>query len=198
MGGSAPRAYRDGVSPTTETEATPAIAPARPPIAGQTPVPGPVIPAPSASPEAAAATPARTAPRWDPAALLGQVRGHRGLTGPGVTAVALLVLAPGVALDLAFGGSFGLASSVFFVLASLAAVLTARVAALTTAAVLPPLLFVAAVTTLAWASGNNEGSRQLGLDVGSTLAVSAPLLFATTAGVLVAVGVRAAVHLARR
>lgn len=186
------------MSPTTETEVSPTIAPARPPIAGQTPVPGPVIPAPTASPDDAIATSVPPAQRWSLGALLGRIRGHRGLTGSGVTSVALLVLAPGVALDLAFGGSFGLASSVFFVLASLSAVLTARVAALATAAVLPPLLFTAAVTMLAWASGNNEGTRQLGLDVGTTLAVSAPLLFVTTATAVVVVGVRAAVHLARR
>lgn len=183
------------MSPTTETGTPPTIAPPRPSIATQTPAPGPAVPAPTPSPErdSSGAT-----SRWGPEALLSRVRGHQGLTGPGVTVVALLVLTPGVAFDLAFDGSFGLASSVFFVLACLAAVLTARVAALATAAVLPPLLFVAAVTTLAWASGKNEGTRQLGLDVGTTLAVSAPLLFVTTAATLVLVLARVVLRLARR
>lgn len=131
---------------------------------------------------------------------LERARGLRGqgLTGPGGTVLALLVLSPGVALDLAAGGTFGTASSVTFVLAGLTAAAAVRVRALGTAVVLPPLLFVTAVTALARLSGNNEGSREMVLDVGTTMAISAPVLFLGTAASLVLVLGRLVVRFARR
>jgi len=183
------------VSSTTETGSSPTIAPARPSVAGTSPAAGPVLPAQVTSHGSSTVSPGRT---WSSDDVLARLRAHHGLTGLGVAVLAVLVLAPGVSVDLAAGGSFGLASSVFFVLASLAGALAARPSALASAAVLPPLLFTGSVATLAWASGDNEGTRQLGLDVGTTLALSAPLLFATTAATLVVVLARVAVRLARR
>ncbi|MGH8894882.1 MAG: DUF6542 domain-containing protein [Actinomycetes bacterium] len=125
------------------------------------------------------------------------LRGRR-LTAPGGVVLSLLLLAPGVALDVALDGSFGLPSTVSFVLASLAAAAAVQPRALATAVVLPPLLFAAAITALARLSGNNDGARQLGLDVGATMAMAAPVLFATTAATLVLVLGRLTVGLARR
>ncbi len=193
------------MSSTTDTGSSPAIAPARPSLSGQAPTAGPVVRAQhlalsahrsgARAPDDGATPPGRA---WSPHVVLARLRGHHGLTGVGVAVLAVLVLAPGVAVDLVVGGSFGLASAVFFVLASLAGALAARPAALASAAVLPPLLFTGAVTTLAWRSGDNAGTRELGLDVGTTLALSAPLLFVTTAATVAVVLARAAVRLARR
>lgn len=122
----------------------------------------------------------------------------RGLTAPGGVLVAVLVLMPGVLLDLEPSGTFGTASTVSFLVAAVTAALVVRRRALGTAAVLPPLLFVGAVTTLAQLSGKNESSRELVLDVGTTLAVDAPVLFVgTTAAVAVVLG-RLVVGLVRR
>ena len=55
-----------------------------------------------------------------------------------------------------------------------------------------------AATTIAWRSGLNQGTRQIGLDVGTTMAVNAPLLFAGTAVAVAVVAGRLVVRLARR
>jgi hypothetical protein len=122
----------------------------------------------------------------------------QGLTGPGGILLAALVLAPGVTLDRLLGGSFGLASSVAFVAASVAAAAAVRFRVMATAAVLPPLLFAGAVTFLAWAGGANDGARELVLDVGTTLAVSAPMLFLGTAAAVAVVVGRLVARLVRR
>jgi hypothetical protein len=192
------------VTATTETGDLPVVTAAIPaPTAAPTEVAAPVSLADSdAAPAAApAGAPAAAAePAGPMSGLPARLRAlpTQGLTGPGATVLAVLVVIPGVLLDLARDGSFGLASSVLFVLAALAAALTVRVRALATAAVLPPLLFAGAVTALAYLSGNNEGTRELVLDVGTTLAVSAPLLFGGTAAALAVVLGRVVVHLTRR
>lgn len=121
----------------------------------------------------------------------------RRLTAPGGILIAVLVLAPGVLLDLALDGTFGLASSLTFVAAGVVAALVVRIPALATAAVLPPLLFVTAVSVLALLSGDNEGSRELVLDVGTTLAISAPVLFGGTLATLAVVLARLLARLTR-
>ena len=188
------------MSATTETGDLPVVTAAIPaPAAAPTEVPAPVSPADSDS--APTAAPAAAAePAGSMTELLASLRAlsTTGLTGPGATVLAVLVITPGVLLDLARDGSFGLASSVLFVLAAVAAALTVRVRALATAAVLPPLLFAGAVSALARLSGNNEGTRELVLDVGTTLAVSAPLLFGGTAAALAVVLGRVVIHLSRR
>jgi hypothetical protein len=121
-----------------------------------------------------------------------------GLPTPAVLAVAALVLLPGVVLDLARDGTFGLPSAVFFVLGAAGVPLLLRARSLAVGAVLPPLLFAGAATTIAWRSGLNQGTRQIGLDVGTTMAVNAPLLFAGTAVAVAVVAGRLVVRLARR
>jgi hypothetical protein len=159
------------------------------------PAPLPVTAAPAAQP--AADGPALVDPGPRPIARLLAWRG-RGLTAPGGIALAALLLAPGVLVDWSTDGSFGLASAVAFVVASLAAASAVRVRALATAAALPPLLFATAVAFLAWASGNNRGRRELVLDVGTTMAVSAPVLFLGTALALAVVLGRLVARLVRR
>lgn len=88
-------------------------------------------------------------------------------------------------MDLARRGTFATPSAVAFVLAVVVAALAVRRRALGTVLVLPPLLFLAAVATLARFSGNNRGLREMVLDVGTTLAISAPVLFGATLLVLV-------------
>jgi len=159
----------------------------------------PVDPAPAGG---AAAMPVDPAPAVAPGTTIGigrlQSLSTRRLTAPGGIALAVLVVAPGVLLDLAFGGTFGAASSVTFVAACVAAPLAVRRRALATAAVLPPLLFVAAVAILAGLSGNNDGNRELVLDIGTTLAISAPVLFGGTVAALAVVLGRLLVPLLRR
>ena len=127
--------------------------------------------------------------QWAP--LLLRLHGLRRepVSGPGVVVLAGIVAALGVSLDLVLGGRFGVGSQLTFLLASVGATLVVRRRALATAAVLPPLLFVGSATSLAWLSGRATDTRELGLDVGTTLATSAPLLFATT---LLALGIVAA------
>lgn len=111
----------------------------------------------------------------------------QSLTGAGGTLLALLLMSPGVLVDLTTDATVGLPSTLSFLVAVVAAALAVRRKALGTAAVLPPLLYAGAVTTLAWLSGNNEGSRELVLDAGTTLALAAPVLFAGTALALLVV-----------
>lgn len=109
---------------------------------------------------------------------------NQSLTAPGGLLVALVVITPGVLVDLLTDATLGAPSTVSFLLAVLVTAAVVRRQALATAAVLPPLLFAGAATALGWLSGNNEGRRELVLDVGTTLALSAPALFAGTAAAL--------------
>lgn len=133
-----------------------------------------------------------------PPSALGAAITGQTLTGAGGVLVALLVLTPAVVLDLVTDATFGLPSTIGFLLAAMAAPLVVRTSGLATAAVLPPLLFAGAVSALAWFSGNNEGARELVLDVGTTLALSAPILFAGTAACLAVVLGRLLWRLLRR
>ena len=145
---------------------------------------------------ATAAVQVTTPPPTGPG-LLGRARAE-GVTGPAVVLLSTLLVACGAAIDLRRGGSAGLGTDAAFLLAALAAPAVVRFRSLPTAAVLPPLLFVGAAVALARLSGQNRGSREMGLDVATTLALSAPLLFAGTAAALVVVIVRVCRHLARR
>ncbi len=104
-----------------------------------------------------------------------------GLTGPGVVVLAVLVSGIGAALDLLVGDSLGLTFGLTFLLACALAPLVVRPRSLLTAAVLPPLVFVGYSALAAQRSGHVDGMRELGLDVASNLALSAPLLFVGTA-----------------
>jgi hypothetical protein len=178
--------YRWRVTATTDTTSLAQVSPTAPATAAVVrPVPSPRTPDPTESSTAGAL------------ARLASLRTRR-LTAPGSVVLALLLLTPGVLTDLAQDGTFGVPSAASFVAASVAAALVVRVRSLATAAVLPPLLFVTAVAVLAQLSGNNEGSRELVLDVGTTLAISAPLLFAGTAAAVAVVLGRLVLRLARR
>jgi len=111
----------------------------------------------------------------------------QSLTAPGGVAVALLVLLPGLLVDALTDQSFGRPTTVAVLLAGAACALSVRRSALGTAAALPPLLCAASVGFLAWSSGRNRGTRQLLLDSATTLALSAPAVFAATVLTLVLV-----------
>jgi hypothetical protein len=121
-----------------------------------------------------------------------------GVTGPAVVLLAVLLVACGVALDLRRDATLGLGTGIAFVLAAVAAPAVVRFRSLLTAAVLPPLLFCGAVAALARLGGQNKGSREVVLDIGTTLALSAPLLFGGTAAALVVVLVRIGRRIAAR
>jgi len=191
-------AYRVGVTATTEAGNLPTVSTAPPALQEQTVVPGVAV---TLTVEGLPPQPGRWAGGWSNAGRwAGRLRrvAARGLTAPGGIVLAALVIAPGVAVDLVRSGTFGTPSAVTFVLAGLLAALAVRVRALGTAAILPPLLFIGAVATLAHFGGKNRGLREVMLDVGTTLALSAPLVFATTAAALAVVLVRLGLHLAHR
>jgi hypothetical protein len=112
-----------------------------------------------------------------------------GVTGPAVVALSTLLVTGGALLDLRRDATLGLATGVAYLMAAVAAPAVVRFRSLATAAVLPPLLFVGAAALIAWAGGQNRGSREVGLDVATTLALSAPLLFTgAVAAVVVVLG----------
>ena len=121
-----------------------------------------------------------------------------GVTGPAVVALSVVLVACGVALDLRRDATLGLGTGVAFVLAALAGPAVVRFRSLVTALVLQPLLFCGAAAALARLGGQNRGSREVLLDVGTTLALSAPLLFAGMSAALVVALVRVGRHLAAR
>lgn len=123
---------------------------------------------------------------------------EQSLTGAGGILLAALLVAPGLVVDLATDATVGTPTTVAFVLAVVATALVVRRQSMGTAAVLPPLLYAGAVGALAWFSGNNEGSRELVLDTGTTLALAAPVLFTGTGLALLVVLGRLLWSLARR
>ncbi len=138
-----------------------------------------------------------TAPPPATPGLVSRVRTD-GVTGPAVVALSVVLVACGVALDLRRDATLGLGTGVAFVLAALAGPAVVRFRSLVTALVLQPLLFCGAAATLARLGGQNRGSREVLLDVGTTLALSAPLLFAGMSAALVVALVRVGRHLAAR
>ena len=122
----------------------------------------------------------------------------QGLPTSLVVLLVAAALTPGVLLDVARDGSFGLPSTVLFLLAAVTTPLLLRPRSLASGVVLPPLAFAAVAGAIAWRSGLNQGSRQIGLDAGTTMALNAPLVFAGTAAALLVVLTRVAVRLVRR
>jgi hypothetical protein len=171
----------------TTTEAT-GLAPTAPPAPGEPDVGTAARTSTTAAP-ASLAPVVVTAPPPRRPGLLARARAD-GVTGPAVVALAGVLVGCGVVLDLRRDGDLGLGTGIAFVLASMAAPAVVRFRSLATAAVLPPLLFVAAIASLARLGGQDKGLREMGLDVGTTIALSAPLLFAGTALGLVVVVVR--------
>jgi hypothetical protein len=124
--------------------------------------------------------------------------GGSGLTGPGGVILGGLLVGLGTLLDLALGTEVGLGVQVTLVAAAIGVPLLLRIRALLTGVLLPPLLYLAAVLTLARLGGGATGSRELVLETTMTLALTAPLLFAATGlAVLVTLG-RLVLHVVQR
>lgn len=121
-----------------------------------------------------------------------------GLSGPGGALLGALVVGLGALLDLTLGDELGLGFTATFLLGCVLIALALRVRALAVAVVLPPLLFAAAAFFETKDSGATSGSRQAALDVATTLALSAPVLFSGTALALAVVLGRLVVHAVRR
>lgn len=183
------------VLPVVELSDSSAEAPAPPAeLPPRLVVPGPRVE--QASPGIGPVTPAGTT--WQARVTRLRSVWSQGLpTGLTVLLVAAL-MTPGVVLDVARDGSFGLPSTVFFLLTAAGTPLLLRPRSLASAVVLPPLVFAGAAAAIAWRSGFNVGTRQIGLDVGTTMALNAPLIFGGTLAALVVVAVRLTVRLARR
>lgn len=151
----------------------------------------------STQPAAAEAPFVVTAPPVPLPSVLARARAE-GVTGPGVVALSVLLVAAGATLDLRGEPTPGIGTALAVLVAAVVAPAVVRFRSLATAAVLPPLLVAGATTVIARLGGRNRGLRELVLDVGTTLALSAPLVFAATALGLVVVLARVARRLATR
>jgi hypothetical protein len=129
--------------------------------------------------------------------LLARARAE-GVTGPAVVVLAAALVAGGAALDLRRDATLGLGTDLAVVLAALVAPAVVRVRSLATAVVLPPLLVAGAATMIARLGGQDRGTRELVLDVGTTLALAAPLVFAATAVAVLVMLVRVGRRVLRR
>jgi hypothetical protein len=121
-----------------------------------------------------------------------------GLTGLGGVVLGCLVVGLGAAGDLALGGGLGVGFTATFLLGCVLVAAALRTRALAVAIVLPPLLFAGGYGLETKTSGQTSGRRQMALDVATSLALHAPVLFLGTALALVAVLIRVIVHLIRR
>jgi len=152
-----------------------------------TAAPAPVA-AVSVTPSLTAAVPAAEATPAAQVAWLRLVRriGTTDLSGPGVVALGVLLASVGVSVDLVGQPALGMGTGIAVVLFAIVGPAVVRYGSLLTAAVLPPLFVAAAAGALARLGGQNSSSREVALDVGTTLALSAPLVFGATAvGLLV-------------
>jgi len=125
------------------------------------------------------------------------------LPGPGLTVAGGTVLGAGLvglgaALDIALGDGLGLGFRVTFVVTCVVIAFAVRVRALGAAVVLPPLLYAAAATLQTVTAGQTTGRRAAALDVATTLALTAPLLFLGTAVAAAIALSRGLAHLVRR
>jgi len=121
-----------------------------------------------------------------------------GLTGLGGVVLGALVVGLGATGDLALGHGLGVGFSSTFLLACVLVAGALRTRALAIAGVLPPLLFAGGYALETTTSGHTAGTREMGLDVATSLALHAPVLFIGTAVAVAVVLVRVAVHLVRR
>ena len=159
-----------------------ATAPSTTTVTGGPPVLGPVV---------------VTAPAVRGPGVIARAR-REGVTGPAVVAAAALLVALGAAVDLQRDRTLGAGTTVALLLAALAAPAVVRFRSLPTALVLPPLLVAAAATGIAELGGQDRGRRELVLDVGTTLALHAPTVFAAAALSVLVLLVRVGVRVARR
>jgi hypothetical protein len=138
-----------------------------------------------------------TAPPVAGPGLLGRARSE-GITGPAVVAFSALLVALGAGLDLQRDATVGAGTFAAVVLAALVAPAVVRFRSLPTTLVLPPLLVAAAASGVADLGGQDRGRREIVLDVGTTLALHAPVVFAATALTVLVSLVRLGLRLARR
>jgi len=110
--------------------------------------------------------------------------------------VGVVVMAVGVAVDAAVRGTPGSGLSTAFLVGCLVIALRTRVRHLAAALVTTPLLYAVGVAAVIRLSGNVSGTRQLALDVATSLALLAPVLFGATGLAVVIALARAAEHLA--
>lgn len=122
----------------------------------------------------------------------------RAISTPAVLLVAGLLVGLGSAFDVLVGRGPGFGLTTGFLLACPAMALLLRLRALGTALISPPLLFGGAATMISLAGGSLHGLRRLGLDVATSLALAAPVLFTGTLACVVIVLARVLRHVARR
>jgi len=121
-----------------------------------------------------------------------------GLTGLGGVILGCLVVGLGAEGDLALGHGLGTGFTATFLLGCVLVASALRTRALAVAVVLPPLLFAGGYALETKSSGLTTGRKAMALDVATSLALHAPLLFIGTALTVAVVLVRVAVHLVRR
>jgi hypothetical protein len=121
-----------------------------------------------------------------------------GLTGLGGVVLGCLVVGLGAAGDLALGHGLGAGFSATFLLGCVLVACALRTRALAVAIVLPPLLFAGGFALETKTSGQTAGTREMALDVATSLALHAPILFIGTATALAVVIIRVTVHLFHR
>jgi hypothetical protein len=121
-----------------------------------------------------------------------------GLTGLGGVVLGCLVVGLGAIGDLALGDGLGVGFTTTFLIGCLLVTAMLRTRALAVALVLPPLLFSGGYALETKSSGQTSGRREMALDVATSLALHAPVLFLGTAVAVAVVLVRVVVHLFRR
>lgn len=141
-----------------------------------------------------------TSPR---APLSDRLRGAFPFTGPGLSwlggvVLGCLVAGLGAAGDLGRGKGLGLGFTATFLVGCVLVPVALRTRALAVATVLPPLLFAGGYALETKTGGQTAGRREMALDVATSLALHAPVLFIGTALAVAVVLVRVAVHLIRR
>jgi hypothetical protein len=163
------------------------------------------IDSPSVGPllAATALTTTETPPTPPRVPLADRLRGAVPFTGPGLTGLGgivlgCLIVGLGAAGDLALGDGLGVGFATTFLLGCVLVAATVRVRALGVAVVAPPLLFAGGYALETRTSGHTSGLREMALDVATSLALHAPLLFIGTAIAVAIALVRVAVHLIRR
>jgi len=143
------------------------------------------------------------APAWPRVSWADRVRAGLPFTGPGLTwlggvVLGCLVVGVGAVVDLGLGGGLGAGFTATFLLGCTLVAIALRTRALAVAVVLPPLLFAGGYVLETKNRGQTSGRREMALDVATSLALHAPVLFVGTALALAVVLVRMVVHLIRR
>jgi len=144
-----------------------------------------------------------TAPTSAPVPWADRVRAGLPFTGPGLTGLGgvvlgCLVVGVGAVVDLTLGGGLGVGFTATFLFGCVLVATALRTRALAVAIVLPPLLFAGGYALETKDAGQTSGRREMALDVATSLALHAPVLFVGTALALAVVLVRVVVHLIRR